>query len=105
MTISKGNNILVEQSEMDQISGNINNGYEINVSVGTISETISKGSELLDIVVFVTTDSEQTFSLDGKIQYINCDAIDFDEFDATECRWTCQLLDTGWGENNCIFCF
>ena len=103
--ISKGNNILIEQTELDLLSGNINSGYEINIPVSTVSESISKGSQLLDYVVSVTTDSEQSFKLVGKIQYINCDALDFDNFNAAECRWSCQLKDSGFGESNCVFCF
>lgn len=105
VTISKGDNMLVEQSEINQLSGNINAGYEINIPIASVSESISKDSELLDFIVSVTTDSNQTFNLNGKIQYINCDLIDFDEFDAADCRWTCQLKNIGYGEYNCVLCF
>ena len=105
VTISKGGNVLVEQNNLDQLSGNLHSGYEINLPVKMVSESISDGSELLDFVIYAITDTEQTFTLNGKIQYIDCETIDFADFDAADCRWSCQLRYSEFQENNCVFCF
>ncbi|MFT6783606.1 MAG: hypothetical protein ACJA1A_003547 [Saprospiraceae bacterium] len=105
VTISKGNNVLIEQNELDQLSGNLHSGYKINVPVTIVSESISKGSELLNLEISAITDTEQSFKLDGKIQYINCETIDFDDFDSKDCRWSCQLKNSGFEESNCVLCF
>lgn len=102
--LSRGKELLLDQSEIDKISGNTTSGYRITIPISHLTESLSEGSELLDLTVSAFTDSDQSFHLIGKIQYLNCNILDFDEFDATDCRWSCQLQPSVLGDY-CEFCF
>lgn len=91
MTISDGDEVLVQQDEMTLLTGNPNSGYEITIDVDNVRDQISKSIRLLTFDIKISTDSDQTCHLDYKIQYINCEKIDLEAFDLADCRTSCIL--------------
>jgi len=101
-TIAFKGDIIVSETGLENLSGSAQNGYTLRIPVVNVSESISRSSAILDFDIYMETASEQTLTLDGRIQYIDCDLIDFDEFDSKDCRWSGQLKNQEY--QNCPLC-
>lgn len=90
LILSDGNNILASINNIENPMNFDSNGL-ISMPISQLHDEISEASKLLDFNAFISNTSGATLTFDGKIQYVNCELFDLNEFNRADCRPTCTL--------------